>query len=60
MKKGDEPDVPKITKALLVIKSTQVFGDYLDRIIGHHTTPLYYVVHKEVTVPVYESPLVPS
>ena len=39
-KKGDEPEVPKITKALSVIKWTQAFGDYLDRIIGNHTIPL--------------------
>ena len=58
-KKGDEPDVPNISKALPVIKWNQAFGDYLDRIIGHHTTPLSYVVHEEVTAPVHAPPLVP-
>ena len=57
-KKGDEPDVPNISKALPVIKWNQAFGDYLDRIIGHHTIPLSYVVREEVTVPVHAPPLV--
>ena len=39
-KNGYEPDAPNITKALSVIKWTQEFGEYLDRIIGHCTIPL--------------------
>ena len=58
-KKGDEPEVPKITKALSVIKWTQAFGDYLDRIIGHCTITLSYVVREDLTVPVHTPPLVP-
>ena len=59
LKKGDKPEVPKITKALSVIKWTQEFGDYLDRIIGHFTIPLSYIVREELTVPVHTPPLVP-
>ena len=59
-KKGDEPDAPKTTNALLVIKWTQEFGDHLDRIIGHRNIPLSYIVREEVTVPVHEPPLVPG
>ena len=59
-KKGDDPDPPKIIKSLPVIKWIQAFGDYLDRIIGHHNTPLSYLAHEEVTVPVHAPPLVPG
>ena len=58
-KKGDKPDTPKITNTLPVIKWTQAFGDYLNRIMGHSTTPLSYVVREEVTVPVHSQHLVP-
>ena len=38
----DDPDVPKITKALPIIKSTEAFQDFLNRVIGarmiHFTT----------------------
>ena len=43
-KKADEPDVPKITKALPVIKWTEAFRDYLHRTIGVRTIPLAYVI----------------
>jgi hypothetical protein len=33
-KKADAPEVPKITKALPVIKWTEAFRDYLHRMIG--------------------------
>ena len=59
-KKGNEPDVPNITKALSVIKWTQAFGDYLDSIIGHRIIPLSYIVCEEVTLPVHAPPLVPG
>ena len=59
-KKGDNTYVPKITNAIPVIKWTQAFGYYLDRIIGHHTIPLSYFLHKEVTVPVHTPALVPG
>jgi hypothetical protein len=33
-KKADAPEVPKITKALPIIKWTEAFRDYLHRMIG--------------------------
>jgi hypothetical protein len=51
-KKGnDEPDVPKITGALPIIKWTEAFQDYLPRVIGVRNIPLAYVVRPEATVP---------
>jgi hypothetical protein len=51
-KDGDEPEVPKITKALPVIKWTEAFRDYLHRVIGVRTIPLAYVIRPEAAVPV--------
>jgi hypothetical protein len=50
-KKGDQPDVPLITKALPVIKWTEAFTDYLYRCVGTRTIPLAYVVHSDPIVP---------
>jgi hypothetical protein len=51
-KKADEHDVPKITKALPVIKWTESFRDYLHRMIGVRTIPLAYVIWPDGNVPV--------
>ena len=40
----DDPDVPKITKALPIIKWTEAFQDFLHRMIGARMIPLAYVV----------------
>ena len=50
-KAGDEPEVPKITKALPIIKWTEAFRDYLHRVIGVRMIPLAYVIRPEATVP---------
>jgi hypothetical protein len=50
-KTGDLPEVPKITKALPVIKWTQAFADYLHRVIGVRTIPLAYIIREDVAVP---------
>ena len=50
-KVGDVPEVPKITKALPIIKWTQAFADHLHRVIGVRTIPLAYVIREEVVVP---------
>ena len=42
--KTDDPDVPKITKALPIIKWTQAFQDFLNRVIGARMIPLAYVI----------------
>jgi hypothetical protein len=50
-KTSDEPGVPKITKALPVIKWTEAFGDYLHCVLGVRKVPLAYVIRAEVDVP---------
>lgn len=51
--KKDEtaPEVPKITRALPVIKWTEALQDFLNRVIGVRMIPLYYVIRPEVAVP---------
>ena len=39
-----DPDVPKITKALPIIKWTEAFQDFLNRVIGARMIPLAYVI----------------
>jgi hypothetical protein len=41
-KDADAPDVPKITKALPIIKWTEAMLDHLHRIIGVRMIPLAY------------------
>jgi hypothetical protein len=48
---GGPPETPKISKALPVIKWTEFFRDFLNRVIGVRTIPLCYVVRKAVNVP---------
>ena len=43
-KENENPDVPKITKALPVIKWTEAFTDYLSHPIGVWMIPLAYVI----------------
>jgi hypothetical protein len=50
-KDADEPDIPKISKALPVIKWTEAFEDYLSRVIGVRTIPLAYVIRADEAVP---------
>ena len=50
-KEDDEPEVPKITKNLSVIKWTEAFDDFLHRKIGVRTIPLAYVTRETVEVP---------
>ena len=45
-KKSDEPDIPKITRTLPVLKWTEAFLDYLHRIIGSHMIPMAYVIRE--------------
>ena len=46
--KEDPPDVPKITKALPVLKWAEAFDDHLTRVIGKRNIPLAYVTREEV------------
>jgi hypothetical protein len=50
-KSGDEPEIPKINKALPVIKWTEAFRDYLHQSIGVRTIPLACVIRPEAQVP---------
>jgi hypothetical protein len=43
-KDADEPDVPKISKTLPVMKWTESFPDFLRQVIGVRTIPLIYVI----------------
>ena len=43
-KDEDDPDVPKITKALPNIKWTEAFQDFLNRVVGARRIPLAYVI----------------
>jgi hypothetical protein len=50
-KGGDDPEVPKITKALPIIKWTEAFRDYCHRVIGVRNIALAYVIRPEAVVP---------
>ena len=56
-KDEDDPDVPKITKALPVIKWTEAFQDFLNRVIGARMIPLAYVIQIDPQVPGNTPPL---
>ena len=56
-KDEDAPDVPKISKALPVIKWTEAFSDFLSRVVGVRTIPLSYVIRQNVEVPAATPPL---
>ena len=51
-KENKNHDVPKITKALPVIKWTEAFTDYLSCAIGVRMISLVYVIRPEADVPV--------
>lgn len=56
-KSEDDPDVPKISKALPIIKWTEAFQDYLARVIGVRLIPLSYVIREDETPPAMTPPL---
>ena len=43
-RKDDDPEVPKIIKALPIIKWTEAFQDFLNRVVGARMIPLAYVI----------------
>ena len=59
-KKEDIPDVPKISKALPVIKWTESFQDFLNRVIGVRCIPLSYVIREQEAVPAATPGLAPN
>ena len=54
-KKHECAEVPKITKALPVMKWLEAFGDYLHRKVGVRGIPLAYITREDV-VPVGNAP----
>ena len=50
-KKDNDTEVPKITKALPIIKWMEAFQDLLHQIIRVRMIPLAYVIHANVNVP---------
>ena len=59
-KSNDPPDVPKISKALPIIKWTEAFSDYLHRTIGSRVIPLAYVTRETIEVPAAVPTLAPN
>ena len=59
-KDEDDPDVPKITKALPIIKWTEAFQDFLNRVIGARMIPLAYVIRNDPQVPGLAPTLAPN
>ena len=51
LKDRKDEDVPKITKALPIIKWTESFQDFLNRVIGARMIPLAYVIRINLQVP---------
>ena len=56
-KDEDDPDLPKISKALPIIKWTEVFQDFLNKVIGASMIPLAYVIQIDPQVPGKAPPL---
>jgi len=56
-KDEDEPDVPKITKALPIMKWTEAMRDHLQRVVGCRMIPLAYVIRDNEDVPAAAPPL---
>ena len=54
---GDEPETPKITKGLNIMRWSESFKDYLRQCFGVRTIPLIYVVRDDETVPATIPPL---
>ena len=50
-KKSDEPDIPKISRTLPVLKWTEAFSDYLHQVIGSCMIPLAYVICEHANPP---------
>ena len=59
-KEDDDPTIPKITKALPLIKWMEAFMDFLHHVIGVQTIPLAYVILPMADVPGVVPALVPN
>ena len=56
-KDATNPEVPKISKNLLIMKWTEAFSDFARRVIGTQKIPLSYVIRKTIAVPSAAPPL---
>ena len=50
-KDEDDPEIPKNTKALPIIKWTEAFQDFLNRVNGARMIPLAYLIRIGSQVP---------
>ena len=55
-KEADDPNIPKISKSLPIMKWTEAFQDYLHRTIGVRTIPLAYITRETVDMPAIPPP----
>ena len=56
-KDSGDPEVPKLSKALPIIKWTEAFQDYANCVIGTRMIPLSYVIRPDFDVLVVTPPL---
>ena len=56
-KEAETPKIPKILKALPIIRWSEAFIDHLNRKIGARTIPLAYVIRQNATPPAVVPPL---
>ena len=56
-KDNTDPEMPKISKTLSIMKWTESFSDFARQIVGSRTIPLSYVIRYTVIVPAAAPPL---
>ena len=56
-RQADDPDTPKVTKALPIMRWAEAFRDHLFRCVGIRNIPLAYVVREDAAVPAVCPPL---
>ncbi len=56
-KEDDDPEVPRISKSLPIMKWAESFPVYLGKVLGSRTIPLSYVIRDSVQVPAAAPPL---
>ena len=57
---NDDPEVPKISKSLPIIKWVEAFRDYCHRKVGMRTIPRAYIIRDNVNVPADAPALAPN
>ena len=59
VKDEDDPDVPKISKSLPIMKWKDAFVDMLGRVVGIRDISLLYLIRQDIIVPAPAPPLQP-